>query len=42
MPTPNQTGDPITHLNNWYAGYVTSDLGYSNLIGHVDHTINSG
>src|SRR5262249_5953246 len=23
IPLPNQPGDPITHLNNWYAGFVT-------------------
>ena len=41
IPSPNQTGDAITRLNNWYAGFVTSDLDYKNLIGRVDHTINS-
>jgi hypothetical protein len=41
IPGPNQTGDPVTRLNNWYAGYVSSELDYENLIGRVDHNINS-
>ena len=41
IPAPNQTGDPVTRLNNWYAGYVSSLLDYSNYITRVDHTINA-
>src|SRR5262249_38159932 len=41
IPLPNQTGDPISHLNNWYAGFVTSDLDYRNYISRVDHNISS-
>ena len=41
IPLPNQPGDPVTHLNNWYAGYVSSDLDYQNLIGRVDHSVNN-
>lgn len=41
IPAPNQTGDPVTHLNNWYAGYVQSLLDYRNYIARVDHNINS-
>ncbi len=40
IPDPNQTGDPVTKLNNWYAGFVQSLLDYSNYISRVDHTIN--
>jgi hypothetical protein len=40
IPAPNQEGDPITRLNNWYAGYVTSELDYENFIARVDQNIN--
>jgi len=41
IPLPNQTGDPVTRLNNWYAGFVRSELDYSNYITRVDHNISN-
>ncbi|MBL8215822.1 MAG: carboxypeptidase regulatory-like domain-containing protein [Bryobacterales bacterium] len=41
IPAPNQPGDPITKLNNWYKGDIRSELDYSNYITRVDHNINS-
>jgi len=37
VPLPNQTGDPITHLNNWFAGDANSATDYYNGIARVDH-----
>lgn len=39
IPLPNQPGDPVTKLNNWFKGDVRSELDYSNYISRVDHTI---
>jgi hypothetical protein len=41
IPAPNQTGDPVTHLNNWYKGDIRSELDYTNYITRVDHNINA-
>jgi hypothetical protein len=41
IPAPNQPGDPVTHLNNWYKGDIRSELDYVNYITRVDHNINS-
>jgi hypothetical protein len=41
IPLPNQGGDPVTKLNNWYGANVTEDSDFRNLIGRVDHMINS-
>ncbi len=40
IPLPNQPGDPVTRLNNWFAGDVTEDTDFKNLIARVDHNIN--
>ncbi len=40
IPDANATGDPVTKLNNWYAGFVRSLLDYTNYIARVDHNIN--
>jgi Carboxypeptidase regulatory-like domain len=36
IPLPNQAGDPITHLNNWFAGDANSATDYYNGIARVD------
>lgn len=41
VPLPNQKGDPITHLNNWFAGDANSATDYYNVISRVDHNIGS-
>lgn len=41
IPLPNQTGDPVTHMNNWYVGDVMSRVDVPNLIARVDHNISS-
>jgi len=41
IPAPNQTGDPVTRLNNWFRGDIRGELDYVNYITRVDHTINS-
>ena len=38
IPLPNQTGDPITHLNNWFAGDANSATDYHNAIARVDQS----
>ncbi len=40
IPLPNRPGDPVTRVNNWFAGGVTEVSDFDNLIGRVDHTIN--
>ena len=39
IPLPNQAGDPITHLNNWFAGQANSLTDYYNVIARIDHNI---
>ncbi len=39
VPLPNQEGDPVTHLNNWFAGDANSATDYYNYISRVDHTL---
>ncbi|MBI3211057.1 MAG: TonB-dependent receptor [Candidatus Solibacter usitatus] len=41
IPLPNQPGDAVTKLNNWYKGDVRSELDYVNYITRVDHNINN-
>jgi len=41
IPLPNQPGDPVTKLNNWYKGDIRSELDYSNYITRVDHNISN-
>jgi hypothetical protein len=41
IPLPNQEGDPVTHVNNWFAPWVTSDDLFRNIVGRVDHTFSS-
>jgi hypothetical protein len=41
IPLPNQPGDSVTKLNNWYKGDVRSELDYSNYITRIDHNISS-
>jgi hypothetical protein len=40
IPLPNQDGDPVTHLNNWYGANVGEDTDFRNFIARVDHMIN--
>jgi hypothetical protein len=40
IPLPNQVGDPISHVNNWFGGQVAEVTDFKNLIARVDHTIN--
>jgi hypothetical protein len=40
IPLPNQTGDAITHANNYFAGQAGSLTDYYNVITRIDHTIN--
>jgi hypothetical protein len=39
VPLPNQAGDSVTHLNNWFAGDANSATDYYNVISRVDHNI---
>jgi hypothetical protein len=39
IPLPNRPGDPVTHLNNWFANAVANNE-FQNLIGRIDHTFN--
>ena len=39
IPLPNRAGDPVTRLNNWYAGDVAQDEDFQNLIARVDHAL---
>ena len=39
IPLPNQSGDSVTHLNNWFAGDANSATDYYNAITRVDHNI---
>ncbi len=41
IPLPNQPGDPITKMNNWFGANVTEDTDFINLIGRVDHNLNA-
>jgi hypothetical protein len=41
IPLPNQTGDPVTHLNNWFGANAGEANAYRNLISRVDHVITS-
>ena len=40
IPLPNQPGNPITGLNNWFGANVGEDSDFRNLIARVDHVIN--
>lgn len=40
IPLPNQPGDPVTKVNNWYGANVTEDTDFRNFISRVDHVIN--
>jgi len=39
IPEPNQPGDPITHVNNWFAPGVTSDDKFRNFVSRTDHVV---
>jgi hypothetical protein len=39
VPLPNQAGDSVTRLNNWFAGDANSATDYYNVISRVDHNI---
>ena len=39
IPLPNQPGDPVTKLNNWFGANVGEDTDFQNLIARVDHVI---
>jgi hypothetical protein len=39
IPLPNQTGDPVTHLNNWFGANAGEANAYRNMISRVDHTL---
>jgi hypothetical protein len=41
IPLPNQLGNPVTLVNNWYAGDVSTLNYFDNMIARVDHNINS-
>jgi hypothetical protein len=41
IPLPNQTGDPVTHQNNWLGGGVTENNKNYSFIGRVDHSFGS-
>ncbi len=41
IPLPNQPGDPVTRVNNWFGAKVTEDTDFKNLIGRIDHNISS-
>ncbi|MFB3825171.1 MAG: TonB-dependent receptor domain-containing protein [Bryobacteraceae bacterium] len=38
IPAPNQTGDPVTFLQNWLGGGVTENNKNISFIGRLDHT----
>jgi hypothetical protein len=40
IPLPNQAGDPVSKLNNWFGANVGEDSDFRNLIARVDHVIN--
>ncbi|MEO6925010.1 MAG: hypothetical protein ABI142_14380, partial [Bryocella sp.] len=40
FPDANQTGDPITGANNWFAGNNTTLNNNNNYVARVDHTFN--
>jgi len=40
IPLPNQGGDSITHLNNWFGADVGEQNAFRNIIGRVDHILN--
>lgn len=40
IPLPNQTGDSVTHANNYFAGQAGSLTDYYNVIARIDHNIN--
>jgi hypothetical protein len=40
IPLPNQPGDPVTKLNNWFGANVGEDSDFRNLIARVDHVLN--
>lgn len=39
IPLPNQTGDPVTHVNNWFGANVAEDTDFKNLIARLDHVV---
>ncbi len=41
IPLPSRAGDPVTLVNNWYAGEVAQDEDFQNLIARVDHTLSN-
>jgi hypothetical protein len=41
IPLPNQPGDAVTKLNNWYAGDVSTLNFFNNYIARVDHNLSS-
>ncbi|MEK7408662.1 MAG: carboxypeptidase-like regulatory domain-containing protein, partial [Acidobacteriota bacterium] len=41
IPLPNQSGDPVTRVNNWFAGSVVGHTDFKNIIARVDHNISS-
>ena len=41
IPAPNQTGDPVSNLNNWLGGGVTENNKNISFIGRLDHSFNS-
>ena len=41
LPLRNQPGDATTHANNWVGTNAAEDNAFVNLIGRIDHTINS-
>lgn len=40
IPLPNQTGDPVTHVNNWQGGDVLQKDDNNSIIARVDHVLN--
>ena len=41
IPLPNQSGDEVTKLNNWFGANVGEDTDFRNLIARLDHVVNS-
>jgi hypothetical protein len=39
IPLPNQPGDPVSKLNNWFGANAGEDSDFRNLIGRVDHVL---
>ena len=39
IPEPNQVGNAVTHVNNWFAPGVTSDDKFRNFVSRVDHVV---